>query len=109
MIRPARTISAAAALCAATQASYSLRGMKRSEAEFMQYRRPVGFGPSSKTWPRWAPSTVQWTSSRTMSKLVSRVTSTKPGSIGLVKLGQPVPLSNLSRLSNNGVSLQTEK
>jgi hypothetical protein len=26
-----------------------------------------------------------------------------------VKLGQPVPLSNLSRLSKSGVSLQTEK
>ncbi len=22
------------------------------EAEFMQYRRPVGFGPSSNTWPK---------------------------------------------------------
>ena len=41
--------------------------------------------------------------------LVSVETSTKRGSIGLVKLGQPVPLSNLSRLSKSGVSLQTEK
>jgi hypothetical protein len=27
---------------------------KFKEAEFMQYRNPVGFGPSSNTWPRWA-------------------------------------------------------
>ena len=30
-------------------------------------------------------------------------------SMGFVKLGQPVPLSNLSLLSNSGVSLHTEK
>ena len=42
-------------------------------------------------------------------KLESLVCSTKLDSIGFVKLGQPVPLSNLSRLSNSGVSLQTEK
>jgi hypothetical protein len=36
-------------------------------------------------------------------------TPTKSGSIGFVKLGQPVPLSNLSRLSKRGVSLHTEK
>ena len=22
----------------------------------MQYRNPVGFGPSSNTWPKWAPN-----------------------------------------------------
>ena len=26
--------------------------MNRNAAEFMQYLRPVGFGPSGKTWPR---------------------------------------------------------
>ena len=33
-------------------------------AEFMQKRRPVGAGPSSKTWPRWAPQVLQTTSVR---------------------------------------------
>ncbi len=28
------------------------RGSWSSEAEFMQYRKPDGLGPSSKTWPR---------------------------------------------------------
>jgi hypothetical protein len=36
-----------------------------------------------------------------MPKLESVSSPTKPGSIGRVKLGQPVPLSNLSRLSNS--------
>ena len=27
--------------------------LKNNEAEFMQYRNPVGGGPSLKTWPRW--------------------------------------------------------
>jgi hypothetical protein len=44
-----------------------------------------------------------------MPRLVSACDDTKRGSTGLVKLGQPVPLSNLSRLSNRGVSLHTEK
>src|SRR5665213_2532003 len=70
---------------------------------------PVGAGPSSKTWPRWAPSTLQWTSSRTMPGDESVWSTTKSGSIGFVKLGQPVPLLNLSRLSKRGVSLHTEK
>ena len=32
---------------------------KLSEAELMQYRRPVGSGPSSKIWPRCAPHLLQ--------------------------------------------------
>jgi hypothetical protein len=46
---------------------------------------------------------------RVIPKLVSLFSVTNLGSTGFVKLGQPVPLSNLSRLSNSGVSLQTEK
>src|SRR5580692_5453362 len=70
---------------------------------------PVGGGPSSNTWPRCAPSTEQWTSSRTMPSEESVWSVTKRGSMGFVKLGHPVPLSNLSRLSKRGVSLHTEK
>ena len=34
--------------------------------EFMQYRNPVGLGPSSKTCPRWPPQREQFTSTRTI-------------------------------------------
>ena len=36
------------------------------DAELMQYRRPVGGGPSLKTCPRWAPQRRQVTSVRTI-------------------------------------------
>src|SRR6266478_3068792 len=35
-------------------------------AELMQYRRPVGCGPSSNTCPRWPPQSLHFTSVRTM-------------------------------------------
>ncbi len=34
-------------------------GLKIMATPFMQYRRPVGFGPSSNTWPRWPPQRRQ--------------------------------------------------
>ena len=33
----------------------TLSGLNFSEAELIQNRSPDGVGPSSKTWPRWAP------------------------------------------------------
>lgn len=33
---------------------------------FMQYRNPVGGGPSGKTWPRWASQMAQVASMRVM-------------------------------------------
>lgn len=33
-------------------APYSSLFLKFSEAELTQYRSPVGFGPSGKTWPK---------------------------------------------------------
>src|SRR5215471_14027405 len=59
----------------------------------MQYLNPVGFGPSSKTWPRWPPQRRQWTAVRSMPSEVSSVVPTALSS-GAQKLGQPVPLSN---------------
>src|SRR5688572_1282012 len=57
----------------ATHASYSFRGMNRSDALLMQYRSPpFARGPSSNTWPRCAPSTFECTSTRTIPWLVSR-------------------------------------
>ena len=61
----------------------------------MQYRRPVGAGPSSKTWPRWELPAVDRTSVRVIPSVSSVVDTTCPLSIGRVKLGQPVPDSNL--------------
>ena len=37
----------------------------------MQYRRPVGLGPSVNTWPRWESHRLHSTSVRTMPKLRS--------------------------------------
>src|SRR5919107_6178985 len=39
-------------------------GWCSSEAELMQYLRPVGFGPSSNTCPRCAPHLLQLASMR---------------------------------------------
>ena len=41
-------------------------GSKSREAEFMQYRRPVGLGPSVNTWPRWESHRLHNTSVRIM-------------------------------------------
>ena len=46
------------------------------EMELMQKRWPVGFGPSSKTWPRWLPQRAHTTSVRVMPWLVSGRSST---------------------------------
>ena len=74
---------------------------KTSDAELMHQRWPVGLGPSSKTWPWWPPQRAQSTSSRTMPKLVSEPTLTRSAAITRVKLGQPVPDSNLSSDRNS--------
>src|ERR1700722_3081593 len=69
-------------------------------AELMQYRRPVGPGPSSKTWPRWPLHFAHNTSVRIMPWLMSRSSSTLLSAAGSVKLGQPQPESNLASDSN---------
>ena len=57
----------------------------------------------SNTCPRWLPQLAQCTSVLTMPWLRSTAVSTDP-SIGSLKLGQPVPLSNFSRDPNSGRS-----
>jgi len=47
--------------------------MKRSDAELMQYRMPVGAGPSSNTWPRCEPPACDFTSVRDMPSVFVRV------------------------------------
>lgn len=61
----------------------------------MQYRLPVGSGPSSKTCPRCPPHLLHLTSTRFMPWLWSGTSSTPP-STAFVKLGQPLLESNLS-------------
>src|SRR5215813_2403005 len=76
-------------------------GSKCSATPFIQYRRPVGPGPSSNTWPRCPPQDEQWTSVRTISQLRSSVVPTARSS-ALQKLGHPVPLLNFVSASNSG-------
>src|SRR5215831_622811 len=82
---------------------------KCSAAELMQYRKPVGLGPSGKTWPRWASQRWQATAVRTMPNVVSRISSTFSLATGSQKLGQPVPESNFVAESNNAVSQQMQR
>src|SRR2546428_13487714 len=57
----------------------------------MQYRRPVGLGPSSNTCPKWAPQLAHSTSVRRMNKLRSAFSSLLSFRTGAQKLGQHVP------------------
>src|SRR4030095_8935533 len=77
-------------------------GMKRSDAEFMQYRCPVGCGPSGETWARGGSPGFERTPVRFMKSFESSRSVTLPGSSGFVKLGQPVPESYLSSELNSG-------
>jgi len=61
--------------------------MNRMEAEFMQYRSPVGAGPSANTCPRWESACLLLTSVRVMKRRVSFLSTMLPGTSGLVKLG----------------------
>ena len=51
-------------------------GTKFNDAEFMQYRNPVGFGPSSNTCPKCASQRAQLTFVRTSPKLRSVCSTT---------------------------------
>src|SRR5690606_8466623 len=81
--------------------------LRSSEAEFMQYRRPVGAGPSSNTWPRCAPHWLHTVSVRTMPWLLSRVSVMAPG-MAFQKLGRPQPASNLVPASNRWLPQQMQ-
>src|SRR4051794_9476476 len=76
------------------RASFYFAASNFIDTPFMQYRSPVGGGPSGKTWPRWPPQRAQWTSVRVWKKLRSTEVPMWLGSIGAQKLGQPVPESN---------------
>lgn len=79
-----------------------------SAAELMQYRCPVGCGPSGKTWPRWALQLAQMTSSRLIPPLKSWRVTTASSAAGDRKLGQPVPESYFCPEENNSRPQQTQ-
>ena len=85
------------------------RSAKSSAAELMQYRSPVGFGPSGKRCPRCAPQLPQRTSVRTIPWLTSLRVVTLPRSTMSEKLGQPVPDSNFVPESNRDVPQTTQR
>jgi hypothetical protein len=62
----------------------------------MQYRFPVGAGPSSKTCPRCPPQVAHITSVLVIPKLRSVSVTTLSRDAGSTKLGHPVPESNLA-------------
>jgi len=68
--------------------------MNFSEAELMQYRWPVGWGPSLKRCPRWASLPFDRTSMRTIPCETSFFSTTESLFKGWKKLGQPLPDSN---------------
>src|SRR5690606_21534559 len=72
------------------------------DSEFMQYRSPVGGGPSSKTCPRCPSHRAHVISMRTIPWLVSRISRTCAGSTGWKKLGHPVPELNFESEENSG-------
>ena len=63
-------------------------------AELMQNRRPVGLGPSVKTWPRWLSQTRHETAVRTSIRVPSGSSLMFSSAMGSQKLGHPVPESN---------------
>ena len=82
--------------------------LKSREAEFMQYRSPVGWGPSSNTWPRCASHLLHRTSTLRMKKEESVSVVIEFGSVDWKKLGQPVPESNFAMEEKRGSSQQTQ-
>jgi hypothetical protein len=80
----------------ATSAANDLQSCptKSSATEFMQYRSPVGGGPSPKTWPRCASQRRQATSVLVIPPEASSFSSTLSSETGDQKLGHPVPESN---------------
>src|SRR5271168_4554140 len=75
----------------------------------MQYRRWVGSGPSSNTWPRCASHSVHDTAVLIIPKLLSLALRTFSSAIGAQKLGQPVPESNFVSELNNALSQQMQR
>lgn len=67
----------------------------------MQYLKPVGSGPSVKTWPKWPPHFLPTISILFIPRVLSSISTTEP-SMGFQKLGQPVLESYLFSLLKTG-------
>jgi hypothetical protein len=76
---------------------------------FMQYRRPLGAGPSGKTWPRWASHVLQMVSIRCRKLGPSKRYAMTFAYMGCAKVGHPVPDSNFSGASNRTVPQQRQE
>ena len=75
----------------------------------MQYRIPVGAGPSLNTCPKCASHSRQLTAVRTTIKLPSTRSTTFSAAIGCQKLGHPVPESNFAAELNSAKSQHTHR
>src|ERR1044072_9443035 len=75
----------------------------------MQWRKPVGAGPSSKTWPRCASQRAQSTSVRTSGRVLSSSSRTLRFETGAQKLGQPVCESYFAFELKSATSQQTHR
>jgi hypothetical protein len=75
----------------------------------MQYRRPLGGGPSGNTWPRCASQVLQTVSTRFRKAGPSKRYAIALSATGCVNEGQPVPDSNFSEPSKRTVSQQTQE
>jgi hypothetical protein len=76
---------------------------------FMQYRNPLGAGPSGKTWPRCASQVLQIVSTRIRKEGPSKRYAIALTFAGWVNDGHPVPDSNLSEASKRTVSQQRQE
>lgn len=82
--------------------------MNLSAPLLRQYLNPVGGGPSSNTWPKWAPQRAHVISVLTNPWLISFNSLMFLGSIDLKKLGHPQPESNFVSDKNKGVIQTTQ-
>jgi hypothetical protein len=78
------------------------------DSELIQYRNPLGSGPSGNTWPKWASQVLQRTSTRTIPNDESFLYLMALSFMGWVKLGHPVPDSNFIVESNSGALQHTQ-
>src|SRR2546425_10060793 len=67
--------------------------LKSRDSEFTQYRIPVGWGPSSKTCPRWPPQFLQRISTLSIPSVRSGTSTMLSLASAVQKLGQPEPES----------------
>ena len=84
-------------------------GSNFNAAELMQYRSPVGLGPSSNTWPRCAshrPQRISVTGPKIEASPRSAMFSRATGS---QNEGQPVPESNFVSEAKRSAPQQTQR